>query len=236
MAQVTRRVALHLSGAALLALAAFPLRAQTKNVLDDSISWDQFLELCNDLSTAQFKDNWDQIAYTKKMESLLLKLRLDDAKIVSFMDRYKDYSQSWPTIRAIHEVKKFCVKLIEFEPNEKIPLHDHPDMTGVIMCTHGRVLVDHFNKISDESNPDQTLLQEDSILDMKSGDTAALTAQKGNIHRLHAKEFSRMIDVFTPPYDDDRSSRVRYYTLDGTHHGDSDDVYAAEEWTYPRFD
>jgi hypothetical protein len=38
-----------------------------------------------------------------------------------------------------------------------------------------------------------------------------LTATTANIHALQAVTFTRLIDVFTPPYNADRSQRSRWY-------------------------
>ena len=229
MPRITRRKVIQLSSSALAVAATLPyasMLAQESERLD----WDEFLKLCEELASAQFDDDWQQgqDTYTKKIAKLLNRLDIDDKKIVSFIDSYNNYSTNFPEIRTIHRKAEFQVSLIEFEADEVIPLHDHPDMTGVIICTHGEIEVTHYDKLIERSEQDLPLLQKERQLTMTPGDTATLTVNRGNIHELHAKEFTRMIDVFTPPYNRDRSTRSRYYWISKDAYEDRTDTFEAD--------
>ncbi len=227
MSQISRRTFFQLSGGSLLAFGAFPFWRPILAFEDESVGWVQFLELCKDLSAVQFEEDWDQGTYTQEIESLMARLDLDDEQLVRFGESYQNYSKSFPEIRRMHYETQFMVSLVEFEAGEVIPLHDHPDMTGVILCAEGRVQVDHYDKLPDMSDQDRPLLKEERSLEMKQGSTAALTVDQGNIHTLHALEFTRMIDVFTPPYNSDRIRRSRYYTIESEPYQDKPGVFEA---------
>ena len=62
--------------------------------------------------------------------------------------------------------------------------------------------------------PSSKLLRRSSKNTLQPGDVATLTANRGNIHSLRATEFSQLLDVFTPPYNDDRSDRSRWLERD----------------------
>ncbi|MXW07562.1 MAG: hypothetical protein F4Z87_05480, partial [Gammaproteobacteria bacterium] len=81
---------------------------------------------------------------------------------------------------------------------------------------------------SDTSAKDLPLLKKERNLTMTPGMTATLTVSRGNIHELHAKHFTRMIDVFTPPYNRDRSSRARYYWIGEDTYDGRTDTFEAE--------
>ena len=234
MTNITRREAITMSGKALLALAASgPL---TRAVLADeseSVSWERFLELCHELSASQFAEDWNQETYTADVQRLVTRLRLDDQKIVEYIDRYKNLNLDFPEIRTMYYEEQFMASMLDFEPGEDIPLHDHPDMTGVIYCTKGRTEVQHYDKLDEVSGSDNPLLRIERDVVLAAGSTAALTADKGNIHTLKATEFTRMIDVFTPPYDRDRVQRARYYEIDSSPYEGRDGVYEAETSTSP---
>ena len=134
------------------------------------------------------------------------RLKLDDRKIVEYIDRYQNLNLHFPEIRRMYYERQFQVSLLDFEPGEEIPLHDHPDMTGVVYCTTGRIVVDHYDKLQETAENGNPLLRFERHLEMTPGDTATLTATRGNIHALNAVQFTRMIDVFTPPYDRDRAT------------------------------
>ncbi|MCY3627633.1 MAG: hypothetical protein OXG88_08335 [Gammaproteobacteria bacterium] len=234
MSLVSRRSAIKLSGGALLALSAFPIIKKTM-AKEDLLSWEDFLQHCAELSKVQFDPDWDQDEYTLKIEKILQKLHVQDWHIQQFVENYRDRNPYFPEIRALHRESQFEISLIEFAEDELIPLHDHPDMTGVILCVEGRVKVEHFDKLEETSENNRPLLQKERSLVMTNGDSAILTATRGNIHSLHAEKFTRMIDVFTPPYNRDRVMRSRYYKLDDQPYRDRTDVYATEVSRSPRF-
>ncbi|MDE0645597.1 MAG: hypothetical protein OXH84_05090 [Gammaproteobacteria bacterium] len=234
MSLVSRRSVIKLSGGALLALSAFPIIKKTI-AKEDLLSWEDFLQHCAELSNVQFGTDWDQDEYTLKIEKILQKLHVQDGYIQRFVENYRDRNPYFPEIRALHRESQFEISLIEFAEDELIPLHDHPDMTGVILCVEGRVKVEHFDKLEEASDNNRPLLQKERSLVMTNGDSAILTATRGNIHSLHAEKFTRMIDVFTPPYNRDRVMRSRYYKLDDQPYQDRADVYAAEVSRSPRF-
>ena len=234
MSRITRRAAIAMSGKALLALAASG--ALTRAVLakeSESVSWERFLELCHELSKSQFADSWDQDAYTTDVQRLVGRLRLDDQKIVEYIERYKDLNVDFPEIRSMYYESQFMVSMLEFEPGEEIPLHDHPDMTGVVCCTTGRVAVDHYDRLKETAGNGNPLLRFERHLDMTAGDTAALTVDKGNIHTLKASKFTRMIDLFTPPYDRDRVTRARYYAMDSSPYLGRNGIFEAKASVNP---
>ena len=217
MGTTTRRTAIAMSGKLLLALAASgPIVRSVLATESASVSWERFLELCHELSRSQFAQDWDQDAYTKEIERLVRRLKLDDQKIVEYIDRYRDQNQEFPEIRTMYYESQFMVSMLDFEPGEDIPLHDHPDMTGVVLCTTGQIVVDHYDRLPETAANGNPLLRFERHLEMAPGDTAMLTATKGNIHALEAKQFTRMIDVFTPPYNRERSRRARYYTMNSS--------------------
>ena len=234
MGRITRRTAIALSGKALLALAASgPLTRAVLAKETESVSWERFLELCHELSKSQFADSWDQETYTADIQRLVRRLRLDDQKIVEYIERYRDLNGDFPEIRSMHYESQFMVSMLDFEPGEEIPLHDHPDMTGVAYCTTGRVAVDHYGRLKETAKNGNPLLRFERHLDMTAGDTAALTVDKGNIHTLRASKFTRMIDLFTPPYDRDRVTRARYYAKDSSPYLGRNGIFEAEASVSP---
>lgn len=234
MTNASRRTVIAMSGRMLLALAASGPVARTVLAGEsESVSWERFLELCHELSKSQFAQDWNQDSYTREVEGLLRRLKLDDRKIVEYIDRYQNMNLDFPEIRDMYHERQFMVSLLDFEPGEEIPLHDHPDMTGVVYCTTGRIVVDHYDKLRETAENGNPLLRFERHLEMTAGDTATLTATRGNIHMLNALLFTRMIDVFTPPYDHDRVRRSRYYDMDSTPYLGRDGVFEAEASVSP---
>ncbi len=230
MCNVSRRQMLRLSGSVLLSIAASGSLVRSALAGESgAVSWDRFLELCHELASVQANPDWDQAAYTQDVQGLVRRLRLDDPRITEFVASYQDKAEDFPEIRSMYYKQDFMVSMLEFEAGEVIPLHDHPDMTGVVFCTEGHIEIDHFDKLVETADNGNPLLQRGPSIIMTAGDTAALTADKNNIHTLRAKQFTRMIDVFTPPYDQNRVNRSRYYTLDDAATDSRPEVFEAEE-------
>ena len=229
MTAISRRNAIVMSGQTLVGVvAASGLHTRAVSANEPRVGWERFLELCHELSESQYAEFWDQDAYTAEIQRTVRRLRLDDPKIAEYSERYRNANSDLPTdfpssfppgfpqILPAYYERQFMVSLLEFEPGEEIPLHDHPGMTGVVFCTIGHATVDHYDKIEETAESGNLLLRHERHLEMTAGDSAALTIERGNIHCLKAREFTRMIDVFTPPYDNDRLARSRYYAMDSS--------------------
>ena len=144
----------------------------------ETIQWDQFIDACRELSEAQYQEGWDQEAHTKEVESLLERLRLTEEQRDKFLSKYENRIPDFPEIGHLHYERRFMISLVEFEKGDVIPLHDHPDMTGVVLCIEGRVDVQHFDKLEETSNSNRPLLQEERTVQMKPGDIATLTTEQ----------------------------------------------------------
>lgn len=212
MSEYNRRDMLKLSGQAFLALSACaPLLSVAASNENSAISWERFLELCHQLSEIQFEPDWNQLKYTQEVQQHLFKLKVDDARIEAIIRRYRNFRKDFPEIRPMHYEQRFMVSMLEFEPGEEIGLHDHPDMTGVTLCLEGSLKVEHYDLLEQRSESGMLLLKEQQKLAMTKGDSAILTIDHGNIHTLKADKFTRLIDVFTPPYNRDRAQRSKYF-------------------------
>ena len=217
MEKICRRQAIKLSGQAFLALtAAMPFMSclNTNEVVSEpeaNNKWQHFIDQVHQLSESQFSKDWDQLAYAKNVEELIHTLDIKEKKINDFIISYKNNRINFPEINTVHYEQNFMVSLLEFEPGEKIKLHNHPDMSGVIYCLEGRVNIQNYTLQKELSDSGKLLLKQESSKTFKPGVSGILTSSVGNIHSLQADKFSRLIDVFTPPYDDMRQRNSKFY-------------------------
>lgn len=97
-----------------------------------------------------------------------------------------------------------------------MPLHDHPNMLGILKCVSGKVKVQSYTKIS--SNSDSGLLvkaEEPKIVDCSSAATY-LDENICNYHEITTlDEPAAVFDVLSPPYkdinDEDSESRQCHF-------------------------
>ena len=75
------------------------------------------------------------------------------------------------------------------------------------------MVIRNFTELGPGPAAKQVCLRHESTVTMVAGSTGTLTSTTANLHDLEAQEFTRLIDVFTPPYNDDRSRRSRWFTL-----------------------
>jgi cysteamine dioxygenase len=220
MPELRRREVVTLGARGFLALlAAMPFlgcssRAGTvAQVPADPLDWQAFIDQLATLAEVQHAPAWDQSAYLAQVRTLLLRCNVGDAHVQQVIARYRNAHRTFPEIRDLHRQQTVQVCLLEFEPGERIDLHDHPDMTGCIRCVSGRVVVRNFTEVGSAATSGQVRLRHEATVTMTPGATGTLTSTTGNLHDLEAQEFTRLIDVFTPPYNDDRSRRSRWFTL-----------------------
>ena len=240
----TRREAIVLSSKALLGLlAAFPsLHGCGSNPATSNgpqvqpeqeefvLSWENLLEKVRDLSQAQFSPSWEQESYVYDVAEYMRALDINDPAIAALFENYLNRHQNFPEINTVHHETAFEVSILTFEPGETISLHDHPEMTGVIMCHSGEIQVDNYNLLLDESQSGNHLLQKIGQEVMVAGSVGTLTADRGNIHELKTSTFTRMIDIFTPPYDDISIAASRWYEKDSEGYQGATDIFEATSY------
>ncbi len=192
------------------------------------VDWDTFLTDLETLARTQFSDDWDQESYVEEVKALMRLLDLEDDQLTALYADYVNANRDFPELLTVHDGGFFEVATLQFEPGEHIPLHNHPDMTGVIFCLSGRIDIEAFDLLDETSDDGNLLLRRVEEVSLVPGAFATLTASRGNIHALTAREFTELLDVFTPPYDDARIARYRWYDrAPETYDGDA--VYEAWE-------
>lgn len=251
---VTRRTSLVVSGRALLALlAALPsLRcagtaAEPSTNADDpdsggtadhdhdtgdstatTLDWLGFLAALERLAQGQFEAGWDEEAYVEQVVALMAALDLGDPTVESFYADYTDRYRDFPEITAVHDGGFFEVSILQFAAGERIDLHNHPRMTGVILCVSGDITIENYDLLDRTSPAGNLLLEQRETARLLPGDFGTLTSDRGNIHALTAATFTELLDVFTPPYDDERLQDYRWYTR-GADPIEGDSIYEAWE-------
>ena len=227
---LSRRCSIRLSLQAVTALVALgPVlsgrRAQAAKGATEPIDWDTFLVELQALTRAQHAPDWDQAAYVKSVVALMHELDVMDAGLQEVLDRYRKLRTGFPQIRTAVDGGDYSVSVLQFAPGDSIALHNHPRMTGVILCLTGAVEVESYTLLEGLSEAGEQRMKQDIKTVLRPGDHATLTATRGNIHGLEAREWCELLDVFTPPYTADRAEEYSWFArsskpVEGT------DVYA----------
>jgi len=92
-----------------------------------------------------------------------------------------------------------------------LPLHDHPAMTVICKVLDGRMRIESFEWIDEQSGTARNLGATDVDAD---SDPIVFGPEPGRLHRIVALTDCTFLDLFAPWYDDERP--CRYYRETGS--------------------
>ena len=85
-------------------------------------------------------------------------------------------------------------------------------MTGVMTCVRGELAVDSYDYVGRLSDEEWIIRALPRAL-LRPGDTSTLTEKARNIHRVAAPGPAQIVDIFSPPYDVDKTNATRWFKL-----------------------
>lgn len=165
---------------------------------------------------------------------------LDD-KSLEGPSRSTFFSSSKPTAAVIKIQQNSLVSIGAFilGADQKIPLHDHPGMYGLIKCIHGRLQIKSYTTLG--SNGEAIIVPREILLKLPSRSmyenlipckfeqciqvssstsdaVCQVTPDIGNIHEVCAIDgkSAAFVDVISPPYDSEVG--CNYFEVIGTCH------------------
>ena len=180
-----------------------------------SINWDAFLTAIEKEAAKQHLDHWNEPEYVKKASQIATQLNLrDPALLKAFKAVKKGIGNRRVDFDPLEKNHDFHVTLLQFEKNEAISHHNHPEMTGVILCASGEIEVWNYDLLGEKPDKEHVLLKETSHALLKKTKVSTLTSKERNIHRLKAKKLTQLVDIFTPPYDQKRIEESSWFEVD----------------------
>jgi cysteamine dioxygenase len=200
-----------------------------------------------DIQSPQFKTKLESL------RTLVSKLTADDLNLSESLQKPWTngfFGQSAPaSYIKIVEDDNYAMCIFTIKDGHKIPLHNHPDMFGVVKVLKGSIAVKSFTPLpiegqyvlprdiveavrsmaSDQNlmpaicNGSQTLTSDSPI------DTSLVSPSESNLHEISAVGGdASFLDILSPPYDDERD--CLYYEQIGTVY----DITLSKEVTWLR--
>lgn len=132
------------------------------------------------------------------------------------------------TYMHICETDAFSMGVFLLKTGASIPLHDHPDMNGMLKVLYGKVDIRCYDKLDKASGADA---EQERLLEMQgdavsraalrsSGQFSAqsgpcvLSPAKDNLHEIDAVDGpAAFLDILAPPYDPDDGRDCHYYKV-----------------------
>lgn len=205
-------------GMVLPQLTAFATRAnacQGRLPANGAINWDAFLEGVEKEAAKQHLDHWSETGYVEAAGKLAQRLNLKDPVLEeAFKSAQKGIGNGRIDFERLEKQRDFQVTLLQFEKEESISHHNHPEMTGVILCASGEIEVWNYDLLGQQGESKNVLLEETSHDLLSKGRVSTLTSKARNIHSLQAKKLTQLVDIFAPPYDKERTAKSAWYEVD----------------------
>ncbi len=175
----------------------------------DTQTWEQFLAVIEREAQRQYR-GWDQDAqedYVKRMAKRAHCLQREAVLSVT------DVSKAESRFSSVRRTRTYEVVGISLRAGDGLPAHNHPEMTGVLLCVTGSLQVEQFDKTG--AVPEGgSLFRRYSSRRLNEGDTSTFTASHHNVHSVVAIEDTQILDIFTPPYTPKRMRSTQWYKLD----------------------
>ena len=205
-------------GMALPAITAFATKANAcygRIPENGQINWDAFLTSIEKEAAKQHLDNWNEKAYVQKAAALMHRLNLKDPALAeAFEKTKKGLGNNRVDFYKLEKQRVFEVCLLQFEKGEQIKHHDHPNMTGVLLCATGETDVWNYDLLGQREGTQNVLLKQTSHTLLTKGQVSTLTSKERNIHRLKAQSLTQLVDIFAPPYNKERSRNSSWFNVD----------------------
>ncbi|MCU0777695.1 MAG: hypothetical protein MUF86_08510 [Akkermansiaceae bacterium] len=182
---------------------------------DGAIHWDAFLEAIAREAGRQHLDDWNEAAYVATAAAIVQRLDLDSPELKTAFEQAKaGVGNQRVDFDHLEKQRDFQISFVQFEKGEEIRHHDHPGMTGVLLCATGTVDVWNYDELAPQPGADTLLLKEISRAALTKSDVSTLTSKDRNIHRLQARSLTQLVDIFAPPYNGERIARSRWFKVD----------------------
>jgi cysteamine dioxygenase len=182
---------------------------------DGAIHWDAFLEAIGREAGRQHLDDWSEPHYVEKAAAIMSRLDLDSPVLVKAFENAKaGIGNQRVDFDKLEQQHDFQISFVQFEKNEEIHHHDHPGMTGVLLCATGTIDVWNYDELKPQPGRDTLLLKQSSLAKLTKSNVSTLTSKDRNIHRLKARSLTQLVDIFAPPYTKERVARSRWFNVD----------------------
>jgi len=188
---------------------------EPKNATAGRLNWDEFVHKLELTARAQHNALWDKDSYVGSVARLLGRLDPLDPALQLMTSQHRNQGFVKPDFAELLKTTDVQISLITFGKGEWLPHHDHPSMTGVLTCATGALLVDSYDRVQapELAGPSTIVLKKLESNVITPGNISTLTDKRRNVHSVRALSFTQVIDIFTPPYNSERTSSTGWYRV-----------------------
>jgi 2-aminoethanethiol dioxygenase/cysteine oxidase family protein len=193
------------------------------------LNWEEFVDKLERAAKTQHRLPWNQETYVNSVAQMLAALNLSDSALQRVMADRHNAAIDGPDFADPLKTTDVQISLVTFEKNEWLPHHNHPTMTGVLTCATGDLLVTSYDQVksTEFSDSSSILIKRVGNEVISPGKISTLTKTQRNIHSVKALSFTQVIDIFTPPYNTERTNRTSWYRVEKRPFRSQDEVWVA---------
>ncbi|XP_005112958.1 2-aminoethanethiol dioxygenase [Aplysia californica] len=157
-------------------------------------------------------------------------LRFDVSEIEEREANLKEYQRAPVTYMPLLDESSHTMSVFILKQGSSLPLHDHPQMYGMLKVICGKIKVTSYSVIESEPMPEnveniltysrsrrtrsndmvKTVIKNEDVIVSSEDGCCVLSPSEGNIHEIHPlTNIAAFLDVLAPPYADDDS--CHYY-------------------------
>ncbi len=200
---------------AITAVATRAIACNGRIPQDGAIHWDAFFESVAREAGRQHLDDWNEAGYVEKVAAIVRRLDLDSPELQKAFEQARTgVGNQRVDFDHLEKQRDFQISFVQFEKGEEIRHHDHPGMTGVLLCATGTIDVWNYDELAPQPGRETLLLKQISRAALTKSDVSTLTSRERNIHRLKARSLTQLVDIFAPPYTRERIARSRWFKVD----------------------
>lgn len=168
---------------------------------------DQLVALCEQTFANEEPKTWE----FQKLLTFIGELNVDN---LGLRKRCEGMSKDcgWD-FENLHESENLYIKLLIIPANGQIPLHDHPEMSGIVKTIWGSMEYTSYDWAREYPYSGLARRRAHTRVDGASGPDLLLPHWK-NIHTMKALEDCAFIDIFSPHYYNDENRKCTYYAVD----------------------
>jgi cysteamine dioxygenase len=216
----------------LCALATRANAAEGRLPADGAMHWEAFLEAVTKEAGKQHLDDWNQDAYIEKIAGLASRLHMEDPVLTKALAQITTRLENGRIdFKYLEQRVDFSLCLVQFDEGEIIRPHDHPGMTGMILCGSGEIETSNFDPVElpdTQAAEGHLFLKKVGTAVLKKNDISTLTAKARNIHTLKARKVTQLVDIFTPPYNEERIEQSNWFELSPDPLSGQPDIFEAK--------
>lgn len=195
---------------------------------DRTLEWNAFIDELESAAREFHLKHTNSDIHVRTVERLLRRLNLRTPRLADMPLEESNSNYPYPEFTDLMRSTDVQVTLLSFSAGEVIPYHNHPSMTGVMTCVRGELTVDSYDYV-DRLSKEEWIIRALPRAGLQPGNTSTLTEKARNIHQVAAPAAAQIVDIFSPPYDAERTYSTRWFKLRSSRASGRDaDLFIAE--------